>query len=371
MSLLIDRAPNKVRPSDKSLTYALSLLTFTAVVFRAEVALLLGPLALQSILHKNITIQRAVKVVFLSGIASLALTVSVDTYFWDSKSKLWPEFAGLYFNVYQGKSADWGTSPHLAYFTTHLPKLLLSSLPLSFGGFVRDQRIRDLLFPFFVFITLISFLGHKEWRFIIYVVPVFNVAAARGARWMVSLPKNKIYGQLMALYMPLFLCINMAITYILTMASVNNYPGGHALALLHHLYPLNPPVHVHISDLAAQTGASLFFQLNAPPYPALFAEHLKQDGREWWTYNKTESLTPTALTDNQAITHLIVEPSPVWQEDEKWKIVARLDGFSKWELDAGILTAEVSELTLERLKNVVRLEKVEKLWILERDTELL
>ena len=27
-------------------------------------------------------------------------------------------------------------------------------------------------------------LGHKEWRFIVYVVPLWNVAGAKGCAWM-------------------------------------------------------------------------------------------------------------------------------------------------------------------------------------------
>ena len=39
----------------------------------------------------------------------LAITVAVDSYFWN-QWPLWPELYGLYFNVYLGKSADWGVS---------------------------------------------------------------------------------------------------------------------------------------------------------------------------------------------------------------------------------------------------------------------
>jgi alpha-1,6-mannosyltransferase len=127
-----------------------------------------------------------------------AITLFVDRYFWDEW--VWPEAYTLYFNVYLGKSSDWGVrtvhkilfpfsfptqvSPFHVYLTSHLPKLLMASFPLAILGATLDSRIRSLLIPSTVFISLISCLGHKEWRFIVYVVPLFNVAAARGARWM-------------------------------------------------------------------------------------------------------------------------------------------------------------------------------------------
>jgi len=125
----------------------------------------------------------------------------VDSYFW-AKFPLWPEFSGIYFNVLEGKSIQWGVSllflylntqnlitfiqasPPLTYVTSHLPKLLLGSLPLSIVGIFADGRIRSLLLPSCAFISMISFLAHKEWRFIVYVVPVFNIAGSRGAKWM-------------------------------------------------------------------------------------------------------------------------------------------------------------------------------------------
>lgn len=75
-------------------------------------------------------------------------------------------------------------SPFHTYMTSYLPKLLLSSLPLSMVGALSDARTRSLLMPALGFIGLISALGHKEWRFVVYVVPMFNIAAARGAAWM-------------------------------------------------------------------------------------------------------------------------------------------------------------------------------------------
>ena len=72
-----------------------------------------------------------------------------------------------------------------------LPKLLLSSFPLSLVGLLIDPRIRSLLFPAITFVGLLSALGHKEWRFVIYVVPFFNVAAAKAAATKAKVSKPK------------------------------------------------------------------------------------------------------------------------------------------------------------------------------------
>jgi alpha-1,6-mannosyltransferase len=54
-------------------------------------------------------------------------------------------------------------------------------------GFVRDARIRSLVRPAIGFVLLMSFLGHKEWRFVVYVVPMLNIAAAHGAQSLYAL----------------------------------------------------------------------------------------------------------------------------------------------------------------------------------------
>ena len=55
----------------------IALLMFTAVVFRAEVVLLLGPLALQLLLTNQISFANLIKVGLISGLSSLGSSLNV------------------------------------------------------------------------------------------------------------------------------------------------------------------------------------------------------------------------------------------------------------------------------------------------------
>jgi len=60
--LSLDRAPNATRPTNKSIEFAIASLTFTAAVFRAEVALLLAPLCVQLLVTGQIPFRTLLKV---------------------------------------------------------------------------------------------------------------------------------------------------------------------------------------------------------------------------------------------------------------------------------------------------------------------
>ncbi|RPD59719.1 hypothetical protein L227DRAFT_576143 [Lentinus tigrinus ALCF2SS1-6] len=362
--LLIDRASNSTRPSKSSVHWAIALLTFTTVVFRSELLLLLGPFVLQAMILRYTTLYDVVKVGLLSGILSAALTVVVDSYFWQ-QWPLWPELYGIYFNVLQGKSSDWGTSPSHAYFTSFLPKLLLSSMPLSALGCLLDSQIRSLLLPYLAFIGIISGLAHKEWRFVIYVVPAFNIAAARGAVWLTGRRKGTLMGRLSFLAVVAMLAANCVATFLFARSSFANYPGGTALYAFNHLYESEENMHVHISNLAAQTGASLFLHSHAPPFhPVLNGTHPTN-----WVYDKTENLSFDALTRSPEITHLIAEMASITPfAASAWAPLAIVDGFDGWKLNLDLKSAFQGGLFegLKGLMYVLEMVRSEKLVILRR-----
>ncbi|XP_015762841.1 PREDICTED: dol-P-Man:Man(7)GlcNAc(2)-PP-Dol alpha-1,6-mannosyltransferase-like [Acropora digitifera] len=194
-----------------------------------------------------------------------ALTISVDSIFW--KRYLWPEGEVLWYNTVQNKSSNWGTSPFLWYFYSVLPRCLLFAIALVPLGLWRDRRTWTLAAPSIGFVFLYSFLPHKELRFIIYVIPVFNAVAACGmsfiykneGKWrpfVSSAVKVATIGGLLA---------NAVVTALLLLISCHNYPGGVALQRLHSLLhnQTTEPCQVHISVAAAQTGVTRFGELDS------------------------------------------------------------------------------------------------------------
>lgn len=138
-------------------------------------------------------------------------------------------------------------------------------------------------------------------------------------------------------------------------------------------------MNVHISNLAAQTGASLFLQTHAPPYTTLLP--LPKAQATNWTYDKTEGLAPAELSlSKRGYTHLIVEA-----DDPALKPLARSGWETKWVVNGqrwmvdwarvkGVARAVQGGRVREVLKgvreavvgDVVRMVEEERLVVLER-----
>lgn len=69
--LLVDCAPKAHAPPRRNLAFAIGLLTFAAIVFRAELVLLLGPLVLQSLFLGHISFVEIIKTGVIAGVPSL------------------------------------------------------------------------------------------------------------------------------------------------------------------------------------------------------------------------------------------------------------------------------------------------------------
>ncbi|GAA6051574.1 hypothetical protein JCM3770_003479 [Rhodotorula araucariae] len=259
------------RATQSHLLTAFALLTFAAVVIRLELAALLAPFALEHLARGLVGFRELLATGMVTAAGSLVLSVAVDTHFWQSPTWLWPEGHAFLFNVVEGKSAEWGVSPPSYYFLSALPKLLHLALAPALFSLIADRRTRRLLLPCLAFIALLSGLQHKEWRFVVYVVPAFTVAAAAGVVAIGSLSASP---QLRRLSLLALLALNLALTTLGLVASSGNYPGAAALAALERALP--PRTHggapavwrVHIAPAAKMAGASNFLVLDsahAPP----------------------------------------------------------------------------------------------------------
>lgn len=203
-------------------------------------------------------------------------------------------------------------------------------------------------------------------------------------------PKSKLLVRLSVLGTVGLLAVNFTMTTLLTLASVDNYPGGEALSTFNTYYAnetngvsrsltAGAPcssfilVHVHISNLAAQTGASLFLHTHAPPFLSL----LNAPSNRNWVYDKTEHLTPQLLTGSKEVTHAIAEyqdsksPLPAGFSSNYWRPVATISGFDRWTINPQLpdLLKSRGRGLLENLGVLARPLQVvssEKLVILER-----
>ncbi|XP_071877024.1 alg12 alpha-1,6-mannosyltransferase isoform X2 [Bombus fervidus] len=293
------------------------------IIFRAELAMLLGLFLLYDIANKKLTILRLFKIAIPAGIFFLTLTITVDSVFW--RRLLWPEGEVFYFNTILNKSSEWGTSPFLWYFYSALPRGLGLSYFLIPLGMLWDARVRALTVPGIAFVALFSFLPHKELRFIIYVFPLLNVSAAAVCHRIWENRGKSPWNGILALIILGHLVLNTLFSMFLLCVAGSNYPGGLAIAKLHRLEKdsINP-VHIHIDVLTAQTGVSRFTQTNSS-----------------WIYSKQENLTIDSPEMLQ-FTHLLMEAKSKYSPNIKpylktHDILDSVDGFSHIALNYNML----------------------------------
>jgi alpha-1,6-mannosyltransferase len=132
----------------------------------------------------------------------------------------------------------------------------------------RSKSLKIISLGSLLFVTLISFQGHKEWRFVAYVIPVVNLAAANGASYLTAKASKSLFYKFVILGILSSTFISLALSVTWAHVSSFNYPGGFAITAFHEKILTNAIqnnasdiVTVHFDVPTAMTGATKFNEL--------------------------------------------------------------------------------------------------------------
>ncbi|KAG2573729.1 hypothetical protein PVAP13_7KG272855 [Panicum virgatum] len=282
-----------------------------AVVFRCDMILLLGPIGLALLLSRSVSLLEAVKYCVSTALICIGFTMLIDSIMW--RRILWPEFEVLWFNSVLNRSSEWGTHSIHWYFTSALPRSMLVAYPLCMVGALLDRRIVPYMLPVFLFVVLYSKLPHKELRFIIGSIPMFNVSASLAASRLYNNRKKAGWNLLYILMLGAFL-VSLGYSAVTFMASYNNYPGGYALKALHEADSSVKEKMVHIDAFTAMSGVSRFCENEYP-----------------WRYSKEEEISIEEFRERN-FTYLLNEHQSI----SGYKCLFAVDGFSRVKLQPRI-----------------------------------
>ncbi|WVN85423.1 uncharacterized protein L203_100569 [Cryptococcus depauperatus CBS 7841] len=353
---------------------AVVVLTALATVVRLELALFVLPLALSLVMARKVSIRQVVVWGMLGGLGSLVVSSPVDYTLWlptlshysfpfnSPIQILWPELSSLIYNAVEGHSAEWGIMPIHYYLTNSLPKLLVGNFFLvafavggwALAGLGFDKMVRqvscwneskngrnvDWMIKIWGLSVLsmvggLSLLGHKEWRFILPILPISHILSALFASslWNLPLQRWRLFTRLAILSI---LCLNLFITGLMTFLSVGNYPGGQVWKILEHLQ-IEQGSKIYFPSYPLQTGATLFTFLhdqmvNGTMESNLCSVAFPTPKEPRWVYDKRE--------DNQmqspegvwlsGIDYVVTEEYSKFLElEDNWEVVGAVDGLDK------------------------------------------
>ncbi|KAF2836220.1 glycosyltransferase family 22 protein [Patellaria atrata CBS 101060] len=334
-SLLLSQTIPPANPQAmKQVRLSIYLLTIAGVIFRSELAIFLAAVVLVLLLRGKISIGEVVVAGLKSATVAVFVTIPIDSYFWQ-KPFLWPEFVGFYYNTILGRSSDWGTSPFYFYFLNAIPRLLLNPLSLILIPFsllnlsTRSQSL-TLIAPSLIFVGVYSILPHKEWRFIIYIIPALTAVAASSFAWIWDRRSKTLLHRILSLGLVGSIVFSFAISTVLLLISSLNYSGAEALVRLHDIAAKDyytGRLSAHLDNLACQTGVTRFLELYDP------ADDQNAEGlsHSVWKHDKTED-QEKLLDPNfwQTFDYALAErPEKVIG---KWEIVDVVWGFAGVEV---------------------------------------
>ncbi|CEP61116.1 dolichyl-P-Man:Man(7)GlcNAc(2)-PP-dolichol alpha-1,6-mannosyltransferase LALA0_S02e07074g [Lachancea lanzarotensis] len=270
----------------KRARFALLILAFSSIVFRLELAALTAGAALALLIARRVSFSETVRFGSLGAVLGAAASLYLDSYFWQNWTL--PELDAFFFNVVGGESVKWGTMPFHAYLTNSLPTIFVPPLVLFLNivGFsVAPQELKILAQAAYFHIFVLSFQPHKEWRFIVYTIPVLTLVASCGASHLFSSRRSNFLVKVAIGTLPLS---SLVIAIVFSLVSSLNYPGGVALSQFNHCVLENKITNaiVHMDVPACMTGITKFGELD-DKYNIQYdkSETLAAQRRAWPTFD--------------------------------------------------------------------------------------
>lgn len=332
---LVNYALSKLIVGDTS---GLTWLAFAGTVFRLEVGIFATTIAVvSSLVFGQSNLFHNVFMLAAGSIVGLVATYTVDSYFWGYS--VLPELLAFVFNVIAGNSAAWGTEPYFSYFTKYItnffrpPHVLilavlgLRSDPADDGTpmkLTEDKRLivthparnslRVLAVSAILFVATMSFQPHKEWRFIVYVIPVFTLLAANGFAGLWLKKSRLIAHKLLIVLMFTSTVVSFALSTYMAYASCYNYPGGGAIEYVNRRVEekaLQGKVVVHMDVPACMTGVTKFTELHSDNIVYDKTEDEKELAKVW--NNVTYLITHKDFRKPLALDFLVYDASH-WDE---------------------------------------------------------